>query len=114
MQKVVKSSLILSGVLFSLFLSGCSETPLDSLKKDQPSVNYPESFWEKEQKANTDLWQQAVKICKDENYKDNPNCAGIHDIQMFDHPLPFPKYGSGQGFGKGNMPDVSNPKHKSE
>jgi P-type conjugative transfer protein TrbJ len=31
----------------------------------------------------------------------------VADENMFKHPLPFPKYGTGQGFGVGNMPQIN-------
>ncbi len=108
-KKLKKSKIcFLSGLsitaLLILSISGCSESPLDSLKEIQPSAQYTESFWSTQQKINSILWQQATKICSDETYSSTPNCGSIHDIQMFAHPLPYHKYGTGKGFGE--MPEI--------
>jgi hypothetical protein len=90
--------------LLVLFINGCSPNPLDSLKDNQPSAKYTESFWNNEQKINSSLWQQAIKICSEQAYKSAPNCGSIHSIQMFANPLPYHKYGEGKGFSE--MPTI--------
>jgi hypothetical protein len=88
---------MLAGIL--MLLSGCSEKPLQSLKDDYVSPKFTENFWKAEQLKNTSLWEQAKALCEDGEFKVKPNCASVHDIQMFAHPTLMPKYGSGQGFG---------------
>ena len=91
--------------IVTLCLTGCSESPLESLRDDQMSLRYSESFWSQQQKAHSLLWQQAIKFCDNAIYATKPNCGNIHDIQLFDHPTPYPKYGTGQGFGQ--MPVIT-------
>jgi hypothetical protein len=98
----------------ALGLTACAKSPLDSLKEDAPSITYTQSFWAQEERHGSTLWQMAAKLCAEEDYQAKPNCAGIRDIEAFAHPLPFPKYGSGHGFGPGNMPVIhhENPHHR--
>ncbi len=93
-----------AAALLILSVSGCSQNPLDSLKDNQLSAQYTESFWNNQQKINSPLWQQATNICNEESYKATPNCGSIHDLQMFSNPLPYHKYGTGEVFGPSNTP----------
>jgi hypothetical protein len=111
---MAKKSMII--FVLALGLTACSKSPLDSLKDDAPSLTYTQSFWAQEEKRNSELWQAASKICGQENYQAKPNCIGIRDIEFFAHPLPFPRYGSGHGFGVSNMPVIhhEHPHHREE
>lgn len=88
-------------VLLYLGITGCTEeSPLDSLKSNQPSQKYTESFWQQEQKQDTELWRQADALCKQDGYRGKPNCGSIADINFFKVSKPH-KYGEGDGFKPG-------------
>lgn len=89
-----KITLLLIGLSL---LTACSESPLDKLKSDKADhAILP--FWEKEAKAKSSLWNEAVSYC--EQNQDKPNCGAIKSIQFDESmlksmtPKKVPAYGS--------------------
>lgn len=98
----MKHKVILMGKvsLMALYfgLVGCQEeSPLDSLKSNQPSQKYTESFWQQEQKQNSELWRQADDLCKQDGFRGKPNCGSIADINFYKNIRTPHKYGEGEG-----------------
>lgn len=78
-------------------LTACSESPLDKLSSDKADHSIL-PFWEKEAKAKSSLWTDAVTYCSKNT--DKPNCGAIKSIQFNESmlnsikPKAVPAYGS--------------------
>ena len=96
-----------------LLVAGCSNkenSPISSLDESTPSQKYNNDYWTAQEQGNSDVWQQAMKICKGRDVAQYPNCQYINSLEWFYNAAhtdtTYPAYNNKAGFGK--MPSFGN------
>lgn len=94
-------------VSLTLFMVGCSKSPMDRLKacyldkngKIVDCQNSDHAFWNNEADKHSDLFEEALQYCKKrDNTLYNPLCGNVilpdsePILKYGDHPLPEPYY----------------------
>jgi len=69
-----------SVIITFIFIKNVADAPIDSIKTYQPAHDYGESFWIKEYKANSNLWNEAITYC-DTNQTPTPGCIEVEDTR---------------------------------
>jgi hypothetical protein len=75
MELTMRKVLLISLGISILLLAGCSKSPMDKLASDTIYSDMNNTFWGKEQDNHTQLWEQALTYCKQNNQK--PNCQPV-------------------------------------
>ncbi len=93
----------------ALLVGGCSskeDSPITSLDESTPSQKYNNDYWTAQEQGNSDVWQQAMKICKGRDVAQYPNCQYINSLEWVYNAAhtdtTYPAYNNKAGFG--NMP----------